>query len=384
MGLMSASLKADCGSRGARLWRMVAVALAAATGFLTSCVEPTAPQRVPLTEGEARAMISRLLPASVSDRSGWATDLYSVFKAQSIEVTPEHVCAVVAVTEQESGFQVNPVVPGLGVKAWKEIDERAERHSVPKFVVHAALAVSSPNGRTYSERIDSARTEKDLSDIFEDFIGRVPLGHRLFEGLNPIRTRGPMQVNIAFATSSAAPRSYPFPMKSTLAEELFTRRGSLYYGTAHLLGYSAPYDQYLYRFADFNAGQYASVDAGFQKALARASGVRLVADGALVQGLGGDKALGDTELAARKILSKLRMDPGDIRDDLEKGRTSQFEKTDLYRRVFALAGKGGQQRPAPPAVVPEIKLHGPKISRSLTTGWYAHRVDGRFKRCMEK
>ncbi|HEY4214209.1 MAG TPA: DUF1615 domain-containing protein [Steroidobacteraceae bacterium] len=328
-------------------------------------------------------MISRLLPASVADRSGWASDLYSVFKAQSIEVTPEHVCAVVAVTEQESGFQVNPVVPGLGVKAWKEIDERAEQHSVPKFVVHGALAVKSPNGRTYSERIDSARTEKDLSDIFEDFIGSVPLGHRLFEGLNPIRTRGPMQVNIAFATSSAAPRSYPFPVKSTLAQELFTRRGSLYYGTAHLLGYAAPYDQYLYRFADFNAGQYASVDAGFQKALARASGVRLVADGALVQGPGGDKTIGDTELAARKLMSKLRMDQGDIRDDLEKGRTAQFEKTDLYRRVFELAEKKSE-RPVPPAVVPEIKLHGPKISRSLTTDWYAHRVDGRFKRCLQK
>jgi len=36
----------------------------------------------------------------------------------------------------------------------------------------------------------------------------------------------------------------------------------------------------------------------------------------------------------------------------------------------------------PRAMVPRIKLAGPKIKRSLTTDWYAHRVDDRFKRCL--
>jgi Protein of unknown function (DUF1615) len=34
--------------------------------------------------------------------------------------------------------------------------------------------------------------------------------------------------------------------------------------------------------------------------------------------------------------------------------------------------------------VPHIQLHGPKISRKLTTEWYANRVDQRFERCKNK
>ena len=36
------------------------------------------------------------------------------------------------------------------------------------------------------------------------------------------------------------------------------------------------------------------------------------------------------------------------------------------------------------AAVPRIKLQGPKITRRLTTDWYAHRVDERFQRCLSR
>jgi Protein of unknown function (DUF1615) len=332
---------------------------------------------------QVRAMIDESIPKGVSDRAGWVNDIYAGFTVQGLEPTHENVCAVVAVIEQESNFQVNPVVPGLGAIAWREIDSRAERAGVPRLIVHSALDLRSPNGHTYSERIDAARTEKDLSDIYEDFIGSVPLGRRLFADWNPIRTRGPMQVNVVYADQYAAVRPYPYPVKASVADEVFTRRGSLYFGIAHLLAYQPPYDDYLYRFADFNAGQYASRNAAFQSAVSRASGIALVTDGALLTHESGAKGPGDTELALRALAGRLNVDESEIRDALEKGKTREFERTKVYERVFALAERVAK-RPLPRAIVPSIKLHGPKISRSLTTSWYAHRVDGRFERCLGK
>ena len=123
-----------------------------------------------ISEADAHTLIERSLPGSVSDKPGWTDDIYAAFTTQQIEPTPENVCAVVAVIEQESGFHVNSVVPGLPSIAWKEIHTRADHSLVPWMLVRGALDLKSPTGRTYSDRIDHARTEKDLSDIYEDLI----------------------------------------------------------------------------------------------------------------------------------------------------------------------------------------------------------------------
>ena len=173
-------------------------------------------------------------------------------------------------------------VPGLAAIAWQEIDKQADRAGVPKMAVHTALRLTSSNGKSYSERIDAATTEKQLSEIFEDFIGMVPLGKTFLASRNPIRTGGPMQVSIAFAEGQTASNRYPYPIAHSIRHEVFTRRGGMYFGIAHLLGYEAPYPQPLYRFADFNAGRYASRNAAFQNALSIVSGVPLVLDGDLL------------------------------------------------------------------------------------------------------
>ena len=359
-----------------RLWSVGCAVL------LTSCASERPPASGPATSPEdARAWIEQSIPRGVPDRQGWVTDIYSGFTVQGLEPSRENVCAVVAVIEQESNFQVNPVVPGMGAIAWREIDSRADRAGVPRLIVHGALGLRSSTGRTYSERIDAARTEKDLSDIYEDFIGSVPLGRRLFADWNPIRTRGPMQVNVAYADQYAAVRPYPYPVKASVADELFTRRGSVYFGIAHLLAYQPPYDEYLYRFADFNAGQYASRNAAFQNAVSKASGIPLATDGALLSHESDAKGPGDTEQALRALQVRLNLDSSEIHEALEQGKTREFERTKLYERVFSLAERVAK-RPLPRALVPSIKLHGPKISRSLTTSWYAHRVNGRFERCL--
>ena len=331
-------------------------------------------------DAEAHDLIRRAIPATVPDRTGWAADIYTAFATQGLQPTHENVCAVVAVIEQESNFQVNPVVPGMSAIAWKEVRARAEHASVPWMLVHAALELKSSSGRSYADRIDRARTEKDLSDIYEDFIGSVPLGRTLFEDHNPIRTRGPLQVNVAFLKHTDAVRNYPYPVKDTLADELFTRRGSVYFGVAHLLGYAAPYPRYLYRFADYNAGQYASRNAAFQNAVSAAAGTPLVKDGALLSHSG---ALGDTESAVRALSGRIDLSAADIHGALEEGDSAEFERTAVYRRVFELAGRSRHQA-LPRALVPRIKLQGPKLSRNLTTDWYAHRVDGRFQQCLKR
>lgn len=329
--------------------------------------------------GESRALIERSIPDGVADRSGWADDIHAAFSALNIHPTRENVCAVIAVTQQESGFRVDPVIPNLGAIARGEIDKRAEGLHIPLTLIHGVLNLKSTSGESYGERIDHARTEKDLSDIYEDFTASVPLGRTLLSGWNPIRTRGPMQVNVAFAEQFSAVQPYPYPVKASIEDELFTRRGSVYFGTAHLLDYSAPYDSYLYRFADFNAGQYSSRNAAFQNALSRASGLPVAADGALLPHDAGTP--GSTELAARTLDKRLNLGADAIHAALEQGRSADFERTPLYRAVFDLADKK-EGRALPRAALPRIKLKGPKISRDLTTEWYAHRVDGRFRRCL--
>jgi len=338
----------------------------------------------PPTQEQAAAELMRLLPATLSDRAGWAADIYAAFATQGIPPTSSNLCSVLAITEQESGFRADPAVPGLADIAWREIDSRAERAGVPKFMVHGALQMSSSTGRTYSERIDAVRTERELSEIFEDFIGGVPLGTRLFARLNPVRTGGPMQVSVSFAEAHVASHPYPFPLSGSIRREVFTRRGGLYFGVAHLLGYEAPYSEPLYRFADFNAGHYASRNAAFQSALSRLSGLPLVLDGDLLPpGAKDGAAAGETERAAIAVASRLGLDTSSIRRDLDHGETPAFERTRLYQRVFIQADQN-EGRQVPRALLPNITLKSPKITRKLTTEWFAHRVDERYRRCMAK
>jgi uncharacterized protein DUF1615 len=357
----------------------------AALSMLTACVGPRPPQAPPPLAAESvHDLIDRSLPPALQDREGWNDDIDAAFGALSIRPDHENICAVVAVIEQESGFRVDPVIPGLPAIAWREIDARAARVGVPEVLLHGVLQLKSPNGRSYSERIDSARTEKDLSDVFEDFIASVPMGTTLFADKNPIRTRGPMQVNVAFVQRFSQLKPYPYPIKVSIEDEAFTRRGSLYFGMAHLLDYRAPYDRFMYRFADYNAGQYASRNAAFQKAVSLLSRQPLAADGALLPTASGAQDPGDTELAVRGLAVRLRISDSSIHGALEQGKTEAFEETQLYQRVFARAGEISRGAPLPRALVPKIKLRGPKITRNLTTEWYAQRVDERFKRCLSR
>ena len=373
-------------------WRLCALLAAA---VLAGCAsEPTPPTPTveeaaaiakqpkamqPRKPADMKSRIVRFLPRQVQDKPGWANDVVTALSTQGLTVNDHNVCSVLAVAEQEATYQADPVVPGLGKIAWKEINARAAKLLIPEFVVRTALSIKSPTGKSYAARIDALRTEREMSEIFEDMIGAVPMGKQLFGNLNPVRTGGPMQVSVAFAEANA--RGYPYPVKESIRHEVFTRRGGIWFGTKHIFGYPADYPDTLYRFADFNAGWYASRNAAFQAAVSRVSGKPLALDGDLVRY---DSDLpGKTEFAVHSIASRVNMSKQAIHQSLLKGDSSDFAQTDLYHRVFTLADKQAGKR-QPRAVLPGIQLKSPKITRNLTTAWFAKRVDDREQACVRK
>ena len=349
--------------------------------ILAGCAAPH-PQP---SASEGRALIARYIPASVPDREAWAADIYTPMAVLDIPVTPENVCAIVAVTEQESGFHVDPVIPDLPAIARAEIERRREKLGIPQLVLDAALSVRSADGKTYRERLEHVRTERDLSELYEEFIGRVPFGRTLLESRNPVRTGGPMQVNVDFAREQVKEKPYPYAVVESIRDEVFARRGGMYFGIAHLLDYPARYDRVIYRFADFNAGHYASRNAGFQAAVTQVTGIPLALDGDLLRYEGGEasKDRGNTEAALRVLARRLDMSDADMRRDLEHEKDAQFGDSTLYRRVFSLAEQTSGA-PLPRAVLPTIPLQSPKITRKLTTDWFARRVDERYQRCLAR
>lgn len=334
---------------------------------------------------QTRRTLERLMPRHVKDRAAWAQDIQAAFAALDIAPSHSNLCAVIAVTDQESNFSPQPKVPGLGRIARKEIETRAERKHVPLFLVRAALQLESPDGRTWDQRIAAVETEKELSDLYEELIAKVPMGRRLLADANPVRTGGPMQVSIAYAEAHADDRAYPFAHAGSIRHEVFTRRGGMYFGIAHLLDYPASYEKPIHRFADFNAGHYASRNAAFQNAVSVATGMPLDLDGDLVRhrrAKAGD-GIGDTERAVRTLAPKLGMDHAQIRRALSGAHRHGFEDSDLYRRVFEIAEKR-KGKPLPRAMLPRIRLQSPKITRRLTTAWFANRVDKRYRDCMAR
>lgn len=350
---------------------------AAAAPHIAPLPAPAAPA------GDAHELLLKLLPVRLKDREGWAQDLQSAFRSLQIQPTREHFCAAIAVIEQESSFQADPVVPGLPAIIRREIDQRRDKYGIPQTVIDWMLSSNSKDGRTYQQRIDVLRTEKELSDLIEEIVDRVPSGQKLFPNYNPVRTGGPMQVSVEFAEAHVRARPYPYPVNGSLRNEVFSRRGGVYFGSAILLDYPAPYDDMLYRFADFNAGRYSSRNAAFQRALSRVSGKPLASDGDLLRYSNGNVApeASSTLQALLAIERSLQMNEADIERDLRLEKLSTFAKTPLYTRLFALADRNGAQ---PRIAMPQIDLKSPKIHRKLTTEWFANRVYGRYQDCLKR
>ena len=362
--------------------------LIAAVSALAGCAfeSPRGPDHRPMTAAEGRAFVAQLLPPNVADRTGWATDIYAAIAALEIPPTAENICAVVAVTDQESSFRADPPVPGLSGIAWKEIDRQRERVGVPKLVLQARALLQSSNGRSYSERIDAVKTEKQLSEIFEDFIGMVPLGRTFFADRNPVRTGGPMQVSIAFAEPHAAAKPYPYPVSGSIRHEVFTRRGGMYFGIAHLLDYPASLRQPHLSLRRFQRRATTRAATPLSRARSRqVSGIPLALDGDLLRYERGSPRPSPATPSSRRACSQAPRHERAADPPRPRARTSAASSR---RRGSTRASSRSRTRRSgshvPRAVLPRILLQSPKITRKLTTDWFANRVDERQRRCLAR
>ncbi len=336
---------------------------------------------LPPSMEQARLLLQSLLPTGIKERNGWRDDILSAFTGLKIPYEAQYFCAAIATIEQESSWQSDPTVANLDQIVWKEIAKRADKYHIPMFAVKLALLKPSPDGRSYSARIDALKTEKQMNALFEDMVADASKIGLPFAMKNPIRTGGPMQVSIDFAQNHVKAWPYPYTYKGSIRQEVFTRRGGLYFGIANLLQYRVNYPQMKYRFADFNAGRYSSRNAAFQAAVSVLSKKKLVLDGDLLVYTSNKTSSSQQQLI--KLAPRLGLSAKAIERDLQLEKSEAFYQTALFKKVFDLANQQTGKN-LPQQIMPQIKLVSPKITRKLTTQWFAERVNGRYQTCMNR
>lgn len=346
--------------------------------------QPVTGGRKATSRGDVSARIKRMLPPATHEPDGWSRDIATAFKFLQIDPSNENICAVLAVIEQESSFVADPPVANLSGIVRAEIDERSTRYHIPEFIVRLALSAKSPDGRTYDTRLRTLKTENDLNRLYADMTSELPLGKRLLEDYNPVKTGGPMQVSLDFAQSQIQQTPYPYVPFHDLRSEVFSRRGGLYFGIAYLLNYPTSYSRMIYRFADYNAGRYASRNTAFQSAVSQLSGETLTLDGDLLRYSNNPivNLPSQTQKAVLALGEALDMTEFEIAHDLAQEKSHDFENTPLYRRIFAMTHQKGLTMPR--EQLPEIKLNSPKITSGLTTSRFAGRVDERYQSCLKR
>ena len=352
--------------------------------------------------------IKRVIPTRVNGRESWANDIDDIMEKLGIPKTKENVCSIVAVVDQESNFVADPVVPGLGAKAVKEVNTRLNEKFEEKLGTTIGGQVAgyfedvlknqpSPDNN-YMSQMRKVRTERDLDLLYRqifDFMashyhvsaltGAAKLvGQDIGEKMNPITTLGSMQVLITYAQDHKRSRMNT----NELRDDLYTQYGGLYYGIHRLMMYPADYNKSIYRFADYNSGMYSSRNAAFQSMLNDLTPKELDLDGDLLlyNKDGSPRAVlsqSEKELISVFAQNNVMVTPRQIRSDLKKEKEKSFEDTQTYIAVKKLYKTKTGKEPIY-AIMPQVIISGPKLSRDYNTNWFASRVNGRYETCMQR
>jgi hypothetical protein len=310
----------------------------------------------------------------------------------------DHVCQVLAVIEQESGYHADPPVEGLGAIVDQGIHEALESLGPLESPTRKALLDHAPPGetRTFEQRVESVRTEQDVDRLFQDVVAyhrtKAPkLAHlaellfpRLVERYNPIATAGSMQVSVAWAQSVGRPEGLD---AQAVREQLYTQTGGVHYGVRRLFA-GADYDEPIFRFADYNAGVYASRNAAFQIHVGTVTGLDVLSDGDLLAYDKSGRPNGDdgqtmTALLAWRLQRAPDLSESRLRRDVRKEKESAFEETETWERVRA-DFEAMKHRAPKYAAIPDVALVSPKMTRSRTTRWFAEMVERRYRSCLAR
>ena len=336
---------------------------------------------IPLSVQDISALI-KLSTKNDSESDLWAREIHSSLERLKLDVSKSNVCAVISIIEQESSFNSDPVVPGITSILKKRLDKATSKLVIGQLI-KIRLGMRASNNQTFRRNINSIRTERDLERWFQEFILEEWGGDSVLQIVGQdidhlISTLGSMQVSIFYAREYAEKKDIE---KENLREYLYSREGGVFFGTAHLLDYKAEYPDLIYRFADYNAGQYASRNAGFQEMLARLSGRQLSLDGDLLIYRSGSINSSKSYEAACATLAK-QLDKDQILDDFKRGKEESFVETSTYKTICQLYSS--KYNNVVKASIPDIQLQSDKLSQKRTTEWYANTVTTRFKQCMAR
>ena len=352
--------------------------------------------------------IKQLLPPRINERSAWAKDIFDITEQLDIPQTKENICSIVAVADQESNFVADPQVAGLGEKAVKEVEDRLDEKFKDKLgdAIGGTLAgyfqevlknQPSPDNN-YLSQMRRVKTERQLDELYREIFSYMSkhyhvsaltgaaklVGQDFAEKLNPVTTLGSMQVHIGYAREHKRQSGNIAALRS----DLYSRYGGLYYGIHRLMMYPADYNKAIYRFADYNSGMYSSRNAAFQSMLNALTNTKLDLDGDLLLytkdgSIRSTISQSERELTSVFASNNMLVTPRQIRTDLKKEKKKDFEDTATYRAVTKLYQEKMAKEPMY-AIMPEVVISGPKLSRDYNTNWFATRVNGRYQSCMQR
>lgn len=376
----------------------IAIAMIGLSVGLTGCdyLQPATTESSSITAKQ----IAKLLPKRGQHVESWAQDINQIFDTLKIDKTPQNICSAVAIIDQESNFKANPPVANLGQSSLKamneELEEKLGATLAPYF--RTMLKTEPTPDNSFEKQIAKVKTEEELDDIYHQMFAYFSskyyasklnsvtklVGGDIEERLDPITTLGSMQVQVSYARDHRRMNGSNLELR----KDLYSQYGGLYYGIHRLLLYKANYPDPIYRFADYNSGMYSSRNAAFQKMLHELSKADIDYDGDLLIYEKGNKISANISQSERALLSMIQqgmigLTDRQVRMDLAKEKSQDFENTETYRTISSLY-KMKTGKNAPTAIMPQVVISGTKLSRDYNTKWYADKVNVRYQNCMNK